>query len=102
VKSNGAVIDKLTAGPMTELRQALTNIGYAPGRKFGTKSRSKTKFEGVTAFCTTLFVKHFCTGSRVRTDLSDAYTQHIAPHLFIDFEMAKLIKSVEKAALADP
>lgn len=103
-KKGGVEIDKLTAGPITELRQALENIGYAPGRRFGDFSRSRTKFEGVTAYCVTQFMKHFCTGSRVRKDQAKAYREspRIPDDLFIDFDLAKLIKEVEKAALANP
>ncbi len=104
VKKGGVEIDKLSAGPITELRQALLNIGYDPRRKFDSESRSKTVFEGVTAFCITLFMEHFCTGSRIRKDQAKAYREspRIPDDLFIDFDLAKLIKEVEKAALANP
>lgn len=103
-KAGGAIIENLTAGPITELRQALQDIGYGPGRSFGSLSRSRTKFEGVTAFCVAQFMNRYCTGDRVRHDQAVVYlaAPRVSPALFIDRDLAILIKQVEKAALSNP
>jgi len=107
-QSSGVEVGGLTAGPITELRQALVDIGYAPRRSFGSMSRSKTTFEGVTVYCVMEFMRHFCTGSRIRKDQPIAYRdlgtkgRRDPTGVFIDLALATLIKGVEKAALANP
>ena len=98
-KPNGEEITGLHAAPITELRQALVHIGYDPGRAFDDRSRNRHTLEGVMAYCLTQFINRFCTGPRVRQDLADAYEQYVASSLLLDFELARLLKGAEKAAL---
>jgi N-acetyl-anhydromuramyl-L-alanine amidase AmpD len=109
----GESVTGLATGPIEELRDALVETGYGArvplagdgifveidGEK---KKAMKHQFDWVLGFCLCQFIRRYCTGSRLRSEsqmrLAYRDSPRVPDKLYLDFELAVLIKGAEKAA----
>ena len=95
------------------LRDALVEIGYgcavpSTGRGIFVKIDRSTEwpekhvFDWVLGFCLSQFVRHYCTGSRLRDDvpmpLAYRDSPRVSTKLFLDFNLAVLVTGAANAA----
>lgn len=107
LRGNRAVADKLPAGPVTALENALRAIGYGVDERIKRETGGRHAagaFDLVLTFCLAQFMRHFCTGTRQRPDQYSAYLEvdllKNRNRVFVDLELAKLIRRVELALVA--
>lgn len=99
----------LSAGPITSLRESVRQVGYCveewiviDGTTHRLTARKRSVFEETLGYALSQFIRHYCTGSRIREDLYYCYREipRVWNKLFVDFELAKLIHGAAKAAIA--
>jgi hypothetical protein len=102
------VVGGLSSGPITALREDLRQVGYSveewiqvSGRKCQLTAGNRNTFEETLGFALSQFIRHFCTLSRVRYDMALAYREspRVWKKLFVDCELAKLVRGAAKAAV---
>jgi N-acetyl-anhydromuramyl-L-alanine amidase AmpD len=112
MRKGKALAEDLRQRPIECIHRALYAIGYMP-RHWITQSGKRIrhedgKFDISLAFCLSQFVRHFATGSRIRTDQKAAYLEIELGKagrfnkVRLDFELALLLRGAELAALAEP
>ncbi|MFZ6179857.1 N-acetylmuramoyl-L-alanine amidase [Nannocystis pusilla] len=112
MRKGQVIAEKLRQRPIECIHRALYAIGYMP-RHFITQGGKRInhddgKFGTSLAFCLSQFVRHFATGSRIRSDQSTAYLEIALGKtgrynkVALDFDLAVLLRGAELAALAEP
>lgn len=112
VRKGKLLAEHLRQRPIECIHRALYAIGYDPFQAItqgGKKIRHTNGAFGVSlAFCLSQFVRHFASGSRIKSDQPKAYLEiplgksGKCNKVELDFELAKILRGAELAALAYP
>jgi N-acetyl-anhydromuramyl-L-alanine amidase AmpD len=112
VRKGKVLAERLRQRPIECIHRALYVIGYDPQAEIiqgGKRIRHGMGVFGVAlAFCLSQFVRHFASGSRIRSDQSKAYLEIALGKsgkfnkVELDLELAALLRGAELAALAYP
>ena len=105
LRGKETVAGGLTAGPVSELADALRAIGYGVDVKIKTKKPLRYE-EGevgrVLLLCLAQFMRRYCSGSRQRLDQYPAYLEvdikKNSPRVTLDIQVAQLVVRVQRAA----
>ena len=112
VRKGKVLAEHLRQRPIECIHRALYAIGYDPFQAItqgGKKVRhTNGTFDISLAFCLSQFVRHFASGARIRSDQPKAYLEiplgksGKCNKVELDFELAKVLRGAELAALASP
>lgn len=108
-KNGQTLARELRGRPIQELREALRQVGYSTEKSIVVDKKKRIFndeklefFDFIMGFSLVQFIRHYCTERRLRPDLHLAYrdSPRVPHNLFVDFELAILIRGAANAAIA--